>query len=110
MYWDLIPVRVLPSGDEKMTRMNKKFASEKEARIYAHARGITRYRVEKMKDSGDGSDLNVHKMVNETISKSRHLAKQEGRVIKETKPHVVHKGSMVLPAHIVKHIVKLSQK
>jgi len=108
MYWQLIPIRDLPNGGVSMFRLNKNFATEKEARLYAHSNGITRYRTEKIKDSGDGSDLDVHKIVTDLNSR-RHLPKGGG-MVKETKPHVVHKGSMVLPAHIVKHIVKLSQR
>jgi len=35
---------------------------------------------------------------------------KEGGVAKETKPHILHKGEMVIPAHLVKHFSGLMKK
>ena len=118
MYWDLIPILDLPKsrkdpeGGVTMFRMDKKFTSRIEALNYAKAHGITRYRVEKAKDSGEGSYFNADKMVSD-LNKSRHSEEEsmkKGGMVKKTKSHLLHKGELVVPATVVKHLEKLLKK
>jgi hypothetical protein len=57
---------------------------------------------------------NFVKKNNKSIKKGLHLADiiqgppmKEGGIVKKTMPHLLHKGELVIPAHLVKHFHNL---
>ena len=123
MYWEIHEFRPIPRSKSGVTThtMDKKFGTKKEAVDYAQAHRIPRYRVEKAKDSGEGSDMDVHTMVTD-LNKERHKrvkshlppikeeSMKKGGMVKSTKSHLLHKGELVVPATVVKHLEKLLKK
>jgi len=68
-------------------------------------------------------DLDVHGVVKDTLKKSRSHAEKSknipetipesmktGGMVQATKPHLLHKGEMVVPKTVVKHLEKLLKK
>ena len=121
MYWEIHEFRPIPRSKSGVTThtMDKKFGTKKEAVDYAQAHGITRYRVEKAKDSGEGSDFDVKTMVThlnhrQNLPRPPERDKEEsmkkGGMVKSTKSHLLHKGELVVPATVVKHLEKLLKK
>jgi len=83
-----------------MLPMKERFKTKHQAEVFAKEKGIETFRIQRVSD--DEKPTKPAPIKEESM--------KTGGMVKHTKSHLLHKGELVVPATVVKHLEKLLKK